>query len=119
MNSAPSRMKSAAIETRDEIRKSAQWTALRAMMVSSPATSAAMANTQKKSASQPERIISSVTGDQLRVTSEGKPFDLSLVTLNWSLCIFDGFAPLLQHLAVPDEAGAGVGGEFEVLRQLQ
>src|SRR5918911_1310558 len=58
MNSAPSRINSAAIETSDEIRKSAQWTALRAMIVKSPATSAATANTQKKSASQPERIIS-------------------------------------------------------------
>jgi hypothetical protein len=57
MNSAPRRTKSAATATSAEIRNSAECTALRAMIVSSAATSAAMANTQKKTASQPDRII--------------------------------------------------------------
>jgi hypothetical protein len=58
-------MKSAATDTSVEIRNSAECTALRAMIVSRPATSAATANTQKKIASQPERIIS------LRMRDEG------------------------------------------------
>ena len=57
MNSAPSRMKSAATDTSDEIRNSAECTALRAMTVSSPARIAAIENIQKKTDSQPERII--------------------------------------------------------------
>ncbi len=57
MNSAPSRMKSAATETRDEIKKSAECTALRAMTVNSPARIAAIEKIQKKTDSQPERII--------------------------------------------------------------
>src|SRR2546423_13146795 len=57
MNSAPSKMKRAATETRDEIRNSAQCTALRAMTVSNPARMAAIENIQKKTDSQPERII--------------------------------------------------------------
>jgi hypothetical protein len=57
MNSAPSSTKSAATETSAEMRKSAEWTALRAITVSSPATSAASAKTQKKTLSQPCKII--------------------------------------------------------------
>ncbi len=57
MNSAPSSTKSAATETSAEMRNSAEWTALRAITVSSPATSAASAKTQKKTLSQPERTI--------------------------------------------------------------
>src|SRR5918912_1469802 len=57
MNSAPSSMKSAAIETSDEIRNSALCTALRAITVSSAAISAAIEKTQKKTDSQPERVI--------------------------------------------------------------
>src|SRR5262245_62020708 len=57
MNSALKRMKSAAAETSEEIRNRALWTALRAMTVSSAERIAASANTQKKTASQPERII--------------------------------------------------------------
>src|SRR5437588_12303595 len=57
MNSAPNRMKSAATETSDEIRNSAECTALRAMTVSSPATIAAIEKIQKKTVSQPDRII--------------------------------------------------------------
>src|SRR5438477_7201620 len=57
MNSAPSKTKSAATETSDEIRNSAECTALRAMTVSRPATIAAIAKIQKKTVSQPERII--------------------------------------------------------------
>src|SRR5205085_1633590 len=33
--------------------------------------------------------------------------------------VLDRLAPLFQHLAIPDEAGARVGGEFKVLRQLK
>src|ERR1041384_7896639 len=57
MNSAPSRIKSAATETSVEIKKSAECTALRARIVNSAATSAATANTQKKTAAQPDKII--------------------------------------------------------------
>src|SRR5205814_10058034 len=57
MNSAPNRTKSAATETRDEIRNSAQCTALRAMTVKSPARIAAIENIQKKTDSQPDKII--------------------------------------------------------------
>src|SRR5436853_3741013 len=57
MNSAPSKMKSAATDTSDEIRNSAQCTALRAMTVSSPARIAAIENIQKKTDSQPDKII--------------------------------------------------------------
>src|SRR5215218_2491627 len=94
MNSAPSSTKSAATETSAEMRKRAEWTALRAITVSSPATSAESAKTQKKTLSQPDKNI---------VLS----FELARL------------APLLKHLAVPDEAGARVGGELELLRQLQ
>src|SRR6185436_12485696 len=57
MNSAPSRMKSAATDTSEEIRNSAECTALRAMTVKSPARIAAIEKIQKKTDSQPERII--------------------------------------------------------------
>src|ERR1041385_1987312 len=59
MNSAPSRIKSAATDTSDEIRNSAEGTAFRAMTVSRPASIAAIEKTQKKTDSQPERIICS------------------------------------------------------------
>src|SRR5712692_3284721 len=57
MNSAPSKMKSAATETSDEIRNSAECTALRAMTVNSPARIAASEKIQKKTDSQPDKII--------------------------------------------------------------
>src|SRR5437667_10046428 len=57
MNSAPSKMKRAATETRDEIRNRAECTALRAMTVKSPARIAAIENIQKKTDSQPDKII--------------------------------------------------------------
>src|SRR5205814_7801507 len=57
MNSAPNRTKSAATESRDEIRNSAECTALRAMTVKSPARIAASEKIQKKTDSQPERIM--------------------------------------------------------------
>src|SRR5256885_17057620 len=50
-------MKRAATETSDEIKNSAECTAFRAITVSSPARMAAIANIQKKTDSQPERII--------------------------------------------------------------
>jgi hypothetical protein len=50
-------MKSAATETSAEIKNSAEWTALRAMIVSRPATSAASPKTQKKTLSQPDKVI--------------------------------------------------------------
>src|SRR6476660_5588870 len=50
-------MNSAATERRDEMRKSALWTAFRAITVSRPAKIAAIEKTQKKTASQPDRII--------------------------------------------------------------
>ena len=50
-------MKSAATETSVEIRNIAEWTALRAITVRSPAMSAESAKTQKKTLSQPDRII--------------------------------------------------------------
>jgi hypothetical protein len=58
MNSAPSKTKSAATETRDEIKKSAEWTAFRAMTVRRPARIAPSENIQKKTDSQPERVMS-------------------------------------------------------------
>src|SRR5687767_5609242 len=94
MNSAPRSTKSAATDTSAEMRKSAEWTALRAITVSSPATSAASAKTQKKTLSQPCKTI----------------------VLSFEL---PRLAPLLKHLAVPDEAGARVGRQLELLRQLQ
>src|ERR1044072_1467130 len=94
MNSAPSNTKSAATETSVEMRNSAECTALRAITVNSPATSAASAKTQKKTLSQPDKTI----------------------VLSFEL---PRLAPLLKHLAVPDEAGARVGGELELLRQLK
>jgi hypothetical protein len=57
MNSAPSSTKSAATDTSVEIRNSAECTALRAITVSSAATSAASAKTQKKTLSQPCKTI--------------------------------------------------------------
>src|SRR6266849_291573 len=57
MNSAPRRTKSAATETRDEIRNSAECTALRAITVKRPARIAASEKIQKKTDSQPDRII--------------------------------------------------------------
>ena len=36
-----------------------------------------------------------------------------------SALVLNGFPPLLEHLSVPDEAGAGVSGQLEILRQLQ
>jgi hypothetical protein len=50
-------MKRAATDTSVEIRKRALWTVLRAITVNKAAKMAAIANTQKKTASQPERII--------------------------------------------------------------
>src|SRR5919206_3053120 len=94
MNSAPRRTKSAATETSAEMRNSAEWTALRAITVSIPATSAANAKTQKKTLSQPDKTI----------------------VLSFKLA---RLAPLLKHLAVPDEAGARVGRQFELLRQFK
>jgi hypothetical protein len=60
MNSAPNKTKSAATETSDEIRNNAECTALRAITVKSPARIAASEKTQKKTDSQPERIIVSI-----------------------------------------------------------
>src|SRR5437870_2784899 len=57
MNSAPSKMKRAATETSEEIRNSAECTAFRAMTVSSPARMAAIENIQKKTDSQPDKIM--------------------------------------------------------------
>src|SRR6185436_8732305 len=34
-------------------------------------------------------------------------------------CVLNRLSSLLEHLAVPNEAGARVSGEFEVLRQFQ
>src|SRR5438552_18408296 len=64
MNSAPSKMKRAATETSEEIRNSAECTAFRAMTVSSPARMAAIENIQKKTDSQPERIMNFDLGHQ-------------------------------------------------------
>jgi hypothetical protein len=48
MNSAPDKTNNAAIDTSDEIRNSALWTALRAITVSNPAKMAAIPKIQKK-----------------------------------------------------------------------
>src|SRR6266403_2411483 len=58
MNSAPSKMKSAATDTSEEIRNSAECTALRAITVNNPARIIEIAKIQKNTVSQPERIIS-------------------------------------------------------------
>src|SRR6266403_673620 len=58
MNSAPSKMKSAATDTSEEIRNSAECTALRAITVNNPARIMEIAKIQKNTVSQPERIIS-------------------------------------------------------------
>ena len=50
-------MKSAATETREEIKNSALWMVFRAITVSRAAKIAAIENTQKKTASQPDKII--------------------------------------------------------------
>ena len=50
-------MNSAATETNEEIRNSAECTAFRAITVKSPARIAAIENIQKKTDSQPERIM--------------------------------------------------------------
>jgi hypothetical protein len=50
-------MKSAATETSEEIRNSAECTALRPMTVSSPAKIAAIEKTQKKTDSQPDKTM--------------------------------------------------------------
>jgi hypothetical protein len=50
-------MKSAATETREEIRNNAECTALRAMTVKRPARIAAIENIQKKTDSQPDKVI--------------------------------------------------------------
>src|SRR5437764_6830971 len=119
MNSAPKRMKSAATDTSVEIRNSAEWTALRARIVSNAAISAAMANIQKKTAAQPERVMSL----ESRVWSlESSQSGLSTPDSGLQTClcfVLDRLASLLQHLAIPDEAGARVGGEFKVLRQFE
>src|ERR1051325_9182458 len=57
MNSAPNKINSAATDTSDEIRNSAEWTALRAITVKRPARIAAIEKTQKKTLSQPDKII--------------------------------------------------------------
>src|SRR5713101_7561451 len=50
-------MNKAATETSEEIRNSAECTAFRAITVKSPARIAAIENIQKKTDSQPERIM--------------------------------------------------------------
>src|SRR6266446_507960 len=50
-------MNSAATETSEEIRNSAECTAFRAITVKSPARIAAIENIQKKTDSQPDKII--------------------------------------------------------------
>src|SRR3977135_1963768 len=57
MNSAPNKMKSAATDTSEEIKKSAECTALRAITVNNPARIIEIAKIQKNTVSQPERII--------------------------------------------------------------
>src|SRR5713101_2068788 len=57
MNSAPSKMKSAPTDTSEEIRNRAECTALRAITVNNPARIAEIEKVQKKTVSQPERII--------------------------------------------------------------
>src|SRR5260370_34181670 len=57
MNSAPSKMNSAPTDTSEEIRNSAECTALRAITVNKPARIAEIEKIQKKTVSQPERII--------------------------------------------------------------
>src|SRR4051794_1387838 len=57
MNSAPSKINSAATDTSEEIRNSAECTAFRAITVKSPARIAAIEKTQKKTLSQPDKII--------------------------------------------------------------
>src|SRR5882724_6867760 len=89
MNSAPSKMKRAATETRDEIRNSAQCTALRAMTVSNPARMAAIENIQKKTDSQPDKIIADF---QLPI-ADLKPF------LRWLATSWFGPPPLPQRFA--------------------
>src|SRR5205085_10646503 len=81
MNSAPKRMKSAATDTSVEIRNSAEWTALRARIVSNAAISAAMANIQKKTAAQPERVMSLESGvwSQVSLDSRLQTLDSRLV----------------------------------------
>src|SRR4051794_31688835 len=46
-------------------------------------------------------------------------FNSSLITHHSSLCIFDGFPPLFEHLAVPDKACARVSCQLKFLCQFQ
>src|SRR5687768_2327273 len=66
MNSAPSRINRAATDNSEEIRNRALWTALRAITVKSPAKIAAMEKIQKKTASQPCRVIADSSYFRLR-----------------------------------------------------
>src|SRR5882724_2423097 len=109
MNSAPSKMKRAATETRDEIRNSAQCTALRAMTVSNPARMAAIENIQKKTDSQPERIIE-ISDCEFRIANcSSHQISQSAIRISKSLrFVFHGLASLFEHLAVPDESRARI-----------
>src|SRR5207237_3750033 len=119
MNSAPSRIKSAATDTSVEMRNSAECTALRAKIVNSAATSAATANTQKKTAAQPERTIvfsfrfSVFSFQRSASVLRLKPENRKLKTV--LRFVLDRLASLLQHLVIPDAAGGRVAVVSKVL----
>src|SRR5437764_7505395 len=125
MNSAPSSMKSAATETSVEIRNIAECTALRAITVRSAAMSAESANTQKKTLSQPERIINQMMNAECGMRNEEMlaAFNSSFIIPHSSFPFLRlklaRLAPLLKHLAVPDEACARVCRKLELLREFE
>src|SRR5713101_775082 len=87
MNSAPRRTKSAATETRDEIRNSAECTALRAITVRSPARIAASEKIQKKTDSQPDKIIA-LSKKEKGKSKDGEPNRRFVVTFAFLLLPF-------------------------------
>src|SRR5258706_16401823 len=112
MNSAPSKMKSAATDTSEEIRNRAECTALRAITVNNPARIMEIAKIQKNTVSQPERIIK-ISNCELRISDCELVKDLRFLISKFAIrnpqClrfVLHRFPALLEHLAVPDKAGA-------------
>src|SRR5215813_11320618 len=98
------------------------------MTVSSPATIAAIEKIQKKTLSQPDKIMifglwsSSSSGRCASFSSfdrANKDQSPKIKDQELSCFVFYCLPTLFQHLAVPDKAGARIGGELEILRQLQ
>src|SRR5882762_498618 len=109
-------MNNAATETSEEIKNSAEWTAFRAMTVSSPARIAAIENIQKKTDSQPDKTMCFVLGTldfdlvvgRTQAMSSEQRTKYKDQSTETSPFVFHSLSALLEHLSVPDKSRARI-----------